>query len=77
MNNADIIKIAADFIENAEDNYISKEIAISQAVVGMKIFEDPIFAFGDAQDPYFTKLKDPAAFLRSLQKEARPRAVQP
>ncbi len=61
MNNTDIVKLATDFIQNAEDNYISKEIAISPATVGMKIYENPIFAFGDAQDPYFMKLKDPEA----------------
>jgi epoxyqueuosine reductase QueG len=56
-----IIKIAEDFVEHSEDNYISKEIAISENVVGMKIFEAPIFAFGSANDEYFTLLKQPSA----------------
>ena len=53
--------MASYFIENSEDNYIKKEIAISEAVVGMKIFDDPIFAFGDADDEHFLLLKDLSA----------------
>ena len=45
MDKQTIVKIAGDFVENAKDNYITKEIAISDNVVGMKIFEAPIFAF--------------------------------
>jgi epoxyqueuosine reductase len=56
-----IVKIAEDFVEHSDDNYISKEIAISENVVGMKIFEAPIFAFGSANDEYFTLLKQPSA----------------
>ena len=50
MKKQDLIKMVSYFIENPEDNFIKKEIAISDAVVGMKIFDDPIFAFGDADD---------------------------
>ncbi len=61
MNKQDIIKIAADFVENSEDNYISEQIAISENVVGIKIFEAPIFAFGAPNDEYFSLLKEPSA----------------
>jgi len=61
MDKQSLIKIAEDFVEHSEDNYISKEIAISANVVGMKIFEAPIFAFGSANDEYFTLLKQPSA----------------
>jgi epoxyqueuosine reductase QueG len=61
MEKQDLIKIAEDFIEHSEDNYITKEIAISENVVGMKIFDAPIFAFGSADDEYFTLLKQAAA----------------
>lgn len=60
MNKQDIIKTAERFIVNSEDNYITKQIAISEKVVGMKIFETPIFAFGAADDEYFTLLKQPS-----------------
>lgn len=57
MNKQYLIKIASDFVENSKDNYIANEIAISENVVGMKIFEAPIFAFGASDDEYFTLLK--------------------
>lgn len=60
MNKQNLIKAAEHFINNSEDNYISKQIAISEKVVGVKIFETPIFAFGDADDEYFTFLKQPS-----------------
>jgi epoxyqueuosine reductase len=61
VNKQDLIKIAANFVESSQDNYISKQIALSENVVGMKIFEAPIFAFGCAQDEYFKLLKNPLA----------------
>lgn len=61
MEKEDLIKMAADFIERSKDNIITKEVAISKNVVGMKIFQAPIFAFGSAEDEYFTLLKDPKA----------------
>lgn len=61
MDKQYLIKIARDFVESSEDNYISKEVAISEKVEGMKIFETPIFAFGSADDEYFTLLKQPSA----------------
>jgi len=61
MNKEDLIKMAGDFVKNSEDNYITREIAISENVVGMKIFEAPIFAFGSADDEYFTLLKESSA----------------
>jgi hypothetical protein len=35
-----LIKTAGDFIENSQDNYITKEMAISDNVVGMRISEE-------------------------------------
>ncbi len=60
MNKQDLIKSAEYFVENSEDNYITKQIAISKNVIGMRIFEPPIFAFGSADDEYFTLLKQPS-----------------
>ncbi|MBC2581689.1 4Fe-4S binding protein [Clostridium sp. DJ247] len=61
MNKQDLIKMASHFVENSEDNYITRESAISENVAGMKIFDEPIFAFGSADDEYFTLLKEPSA----------------
>lgn len=60
MNKENLIKIASDFVENSEENYITNEIAISKNVVGMKIFEAPIFGFTTSDDMYFTLLKEPS-----------------
>ena len=57
MNKEELIKKASEFIETSEDNYIKKENAISDEIVGMKIFDAPIFAFWDAEDQYFRRLK--------------------
>ncbi len=54
------MNMASHFVESSEDNYIAGEIAISGDVVGMKIFDAPIFAFGSADDEYFQLLKNPS-----------------
>jgi hypothetical protein len=61
MNKQDLIRAAGSFIAHSPDNYISTEIAISKKVVGLKIFDAPIFAFGAADDEGFGLLKNPAA----------------
>lgn len=58
MDKQDIIKMATYFVERSEYNSIAKEIALSETVIGMKIFEAPIFAFGAADDQYFELLKE-------------------
>ncbi|MBS4021521.1 MAG: 4Fe-4S binding protein [Dethiobacter sp.] len=76
MNKTELINSAVKFIEVSKSNYVTKEVAISDAVAGMKIYEDPVFAFGDAGDEYFTRLKDPVAIGSHfrLPKEWLPRA---
>ncbi len=61
MLESEIIKITSDFIEKSEGNYISEKNAISEELVGMKIFEEPIFAFGSADDDNFKSLKETSA----------------
>ncbi len=61
MDKQKLIKMASYFVENSEDNYIAKQIAINEDVVGMKIFEEPIFAFGSPDDQYFTLFKEQSA----------------
>jgi len=77
MKKQDLIKKASYFIDNSKDNYIKKEIALSGAVVGMKIFNDPIFAFGDAADKHFFSLKNSTAIGEhfKLPKEWLPKAI--
>ena len=61
MNKEELIRISSDFVNNSENNIIKEEIAISKEVVGMKIFETPIFGFAAAEDEYFRTLKEPSA----------------
>lgn len=60
MDKKDIVKMATCFVENSEHNLIPEEIALSDTVVGLKIFEAPIFEFGAADDQYFKVLKEPS-----------------
>lgn len=53
--------MTAYFVENSEDNLITSQTALSETVVGLKMFEAPIFAFGAANDEYFRLLKEPNA----------------
>lgn len=57
MDKEKLMKIASNFIENSADNYITEEIAISEDVVGMKIFDEPILGFGSTEDEFFNLLK--------------------
>lgn len=61
MEKQNLIDEAAAYIEHSSDNYISSEIAISEKVIGLKLFEAPVFAFGSADDEYFQLLKQPTA----------------
>ncbi|HWQ79002.1 MAG TPA: 4Fe-4S binding protein [Anaerovoracaceae bacterium] len=61
MNTHDLIKAAESYIAQSPDNYISEDIAISKEVVGLKIYEAPVFAFGAADDECFEFLKKPVA----------------
>ena len=59
MDKDDLIKKAVYFVNKSQDNIINKEIAISDELVSMKIFEDPIFGFSSAESDDFNRLKDP------------------
>lgn len=60
MDKQTIAGIAREFVKNSSYNYVSKDAAISKELAGMKIFDAPIFAFGDAGDCGFQLLKEPS-----------------
>ena len=76
MDKQYIFNIAQEMVQKSEYNYITKEDAISEELVGMKIFGEPIFAFGDADDKDFNLLKTPSAIGEHfiLPKDWLPRA---
>jgi len=61
MDKQKLIEISSCFIEKSANNRITKQFALSEDLIGVKIFEAPIFAFGAADDPYFPLLKEPSA----------------
>lgn len=61
MNKKNLGEFAKEFVQNSDYNFVSKQIAITDELAGMKIFEEPIFAFGSAKDDGFQELKNPVA----------------
>lgn len=61
MDRKDITESAVSFVRNSEHNHISEKNSISANTAGMKIYDDPIFAFGSSDDAYFERLKNPNA----------------
>ncbi len=60
MNRHDLTQSAKDFIEVSSDNFVHEDLALSREVVGMKIFDMPIFGFASANDELFMELKKPS-----------------
>ena len=60
MDKQEIIKLVTDYVENSPENVITEDFAINEEVVGMKIFDTPLLAFGDADNEDFKLLKDPS-----------------
>lgn len=47
-----------EFLNNNPLNYINESNAVRSDLIGMKIFDSPVFAFGNAKDKLFEKLKN-------------------
>lgn len=61
MNREELIESAARYVAESPENLIQKEYAISQDLIGMRMYAEPLFAFGSADDPLFEELKTPEA----------------
>ena len=59
MNKARLTELAVKFVREAPENTIPPEAAIGPGCGGVRIYGDPVLAFGSADDPLFEKLKDP------------------
>ena len=53
----DLEQFACDWIQTNPYNFISKEAALNEFIIGMKIYEKPLFAFAAADDAMFQKLR--------------------
>lgn len=54
-----IISWVTDMVRNSTENYVQASYARHPEDVGMKLYDNPIFAFGDALDPLFEIMRDP------------------
>lgn len=60
MDKKTIAKAAGEFVNKSDFNYVSRDKAITENLGGLKIFDEPIFAFGAAEDIGFKLLKNPS-----------------
>jgi epoxyqueuosine reductase QueG len=60
LRKEDLIDQAIEYTRRNRDNVISETDALSVSSRGVKIFDDPLFAFADADDPLFFTLKEPS-----------------
>ncbi len=61
MKREDLKQFACEWIETNRHNFVSEDAALSESIIGMKIYEEPLFAFGASDDEMFSKLKSPEA----------------
>ena len=59
MNKQEVIDIVMSYAKDHEGNFVAPEIALSPELKGMRMYDEPIFAFGSAFDPLFEELKNP------------------
>ncbi|MDL2248299.1 4Fe-4S binding protein [Tyzzerella sp. OttesenSCG-928-J15] len=58
MNKEMIYKLAADYTNECELNYVAKERALEERLVGMRMYHEPLMACADANDELFEKFKE-------------------
>ena len=59
MKKEEFEKALIEFARNASGNFVAKEAALRSDLAGVRIFDDPIFGYASAEDPYFTEVKKP------------------
>lgn len=57
MNAQKIITLGCTFTRTSPDNTISAEKALRPDIIGMQLFDEPIFGFASADDDYFASLE--------------------
>lgn len=55
------IRMAADYVDTAEENRVQAQDAIKPELAGMRMFEAPVIVFGSADDPLFARIQKPEA----------------
>lgn len=49
------------FIVGSSNNYVNMRLALSPSAAGLRMFDEPLIAIGDANDPLFAELQKPDA----------------
>lgn len=57
----ELLARAIRFTEGSEANWVAAGLALRPDLAGMRIFDPPLLAVADAQDPLFTDLQQPQA----------------
>ena len=70
MNFETLKNLSSEFLLNSKENFVEEGDALRPDLAGMQIYDAPIFAVADADDPLFSKLREPevvgeGAFLPS------------
>lgn len=59
MNFETLKHTAAKHLSEHPHNYVQAQDAIRDELIGIRIYDDPVFAVGTANDPLFDILKSP------------------
>ena len=59
MDKADFEQALKDYVRGSPENYVQKEIALRPDLAGMRIFDEPVFGYASAEDPFFEEAKKP------------------
>ena len=68
MQREDIIRLVEDFIARDPGNVISGDYALRPDLAGVRMYDAPRLRFGDAEDPYFDRLREPGVIGPHFQK---------
>ena len=52
-------KTVDDYLVSSPDNFVKKEEALRPELEGMRIFDEPLFGYASADDPFFAEAKKP------------------
>ncbi len=55
-----------DFIMHSDGNFIQPEDAVRADIVGLRIFDEPLFGVARANDPLFARLKNPSVLSETF-----------
>ena len=59
MEKNEFEKVLTGYVQNSPLNHLKKEVALRPDLEGMRFYDDPVFGYASAADPYFTEAKKP------------------